>query len=141
MHTDEFKEIGVFELIKNQDFLGTVTKVKSFVKNIIFEFYANSVAEIDDPASKVFHKVYVRGHLCDFSPVVINELFESHRPVVEFEADYDVIIAELTANVRCKWPLAKSFPAAELSLKYSALHKIALKNWMLSMMLQELRNH
>ena len=78
LHIDEFMEIGVFELLKNQHFLGTVTKVKPFVKNFIFEFYANLVAEIDDPASKVFHKVYVRGHLFDFSPIVINEFFESH---------------------------------------------------------------
>ena len=124
MHTDEFKEIRVFELLKNQLLLGIITKVKPVMKNVIFEFYANVVAKIDDPASKVFHKVYVRGHLFDFSPIVINEFFESHRPVVEFEADYDVIIVKLTANVQCKWPAAKSFPVVELSLQYSALQRL-----------------
>ncbi|XP_024025805.1 uncharacterized protein LOC112092857 [Morus notabilis] len=133
VHDAEFKEIGVFELLKEQNLLGTVTKVQPFVKNVVLEFYANLVKEINNPAIDMFHKVFVRGHFFDFSPAVINEFLESHHPVVDFEADYDVIIAEITANVRCKWPPAKSFPALVLSLKYSVLHKIALKNWMPSM--------
>lgn len=129
LHDAEFKEIGVFEFLKAQNLLGTVTKVQQFVKNVL-EFYANLVKEINNPATDMFHKVFVRGHLFDFSPAVINEFFESHCPVVDFEANYDVIIAEITAHVRCKWPPAKSFPVTVLSLKSSVLHKIALKNWM-----------
>lgn len=120
----EFADVGVIELLKNQNLLGTVSIVKPFVKNVVFEFYANLVNEINDPKSPTFSKVFIRGHMFDFSPAVTNEFYESQREVVEFVANYDTIISELTANVRCKWPAAKSFPAAELSLKYSVLHKI-----------------
>ena len=41
----------------------------------------------------------------------------------------NAIIFELTGGISNGWPDGQSFPSLELSLKYSALHWIALKNW------------
>lgn len=128
IYVSDFEEVGVIKLLKKYHLLETVTQVQFFVKNIVFEFYANPVHEINDSQSEIFHKVYVRGHVFNFSPTVINDFFGSHRVSVDCNASYDSIILELIVNVRCKWPKEKSFPAAKLSLKYSVLHKIALKS-------------
>lgn len=130
LNKSEFGELGFLDSLKNHKLLGMVTKLKPSVKDIVLEFYANLVTGANDHKSPMFHKVFVRGHLFDFSPAIINDYYGSHRPVVECEATYDQIISELTASVCSNWPGSKSFPAVELSLKYSVLHKIALKNWM-----------
>ncbi|XP_024018221.1 uncharacterized protein LOC112090643 [Morus notabilis] len=130
LNESKFGELGVLELLKDRSLLGTVTKIKPFVNDVILEFYANLVSGVNDHKSPMFHKVFVIGHLFHFSPAIINDFYGSHRTIVECEASYNQIITELTGNVRCNWPALKSFPAAELSLKYSVLHKIALKNWM-----------
>ena len=82
----------VIGLQKNQHLLAKVSKVKHFVKNIVFEFYANLVIDISNPTPKVFYKVFVRGHMLDFPSVVINEYFDSQRSIVDFMSDYDIII-------------------------------------------------
>ncbi|XP_024022050.1 uncharacterized protein LOC112091798 [Morus notabilis] len=72
----DFRELGIFDLLKAQHLLGTVTRVQPFVKNVVYEFYANLVEEMNNPASDMYHKVFVRGHLFNFSPVVINDFYE-----------------------------------------------------------------
>ncbi|XP_024019818.1 uncharacterized protein LOC112091154 [Morus notabilis] len=130
LHVEEFEEIGIVQLLKKQKLFGTMSKIQPFVKNIVVEFYSNLLKAIKDPRSATFHKVLVCGTKFDFSPTGINVFFESHMESSNLEVDFDKVISELTASVRCLWNNETSFPAADLSLKYSALHKIAVENWL-----------
>ena len=62
---------------------------------------------------------------------MINEYVGCTTEAVYYDAlSLDVIISKLTEGSRKKWPRAKHFPSSELSVKYSILHKIAIKNWL-----------
>ncbi|EXC11329.1 hypothetical protein L484_006894 [Morus notabilis] len=73
---------------------------------------------IKDPRSATIHKVLVRGTKFDFSPTGINVFFESHMESSDLEVDFDKVISELTASVRCLWNNETSFPAADLSVPF-----------------------
>lgn len=127
---EEFEEVGVVELLKKQKLFGTMSKIQPFIKNIVVKFYSNLLKAIKDPRSATFHKVLVRGTTFNFSLTTINNFFESHVEPSDLKVDFDKVISELTASVRCLWTNETSFPAADLSLKYSALYKIAVENWL-----------
>ncbi|XP_024028254.1 uncharacterized protein LOC112093643 [Morus notabilis] len=110
----EFEELGVIQLLKSQNLFGTVSKAKPFVRNIVFEFYANLVSDIAKPESEMFHKVFVRGHIFHFSAEVINDFYGSHREAVQCEVDFDAVISELTAKVQCLHTTSVHKPLAKL---------------------------
>ena len=88
--------------------------VKSHNKDIVQEFYANLKGNIDDLNVPIFHKVFVRRHMFDFSLALIKNYLSC--PMVEntrakeldMHLDIDKVVAELTGFVVTVWPKANS---------------------------------
>ena len=45
-----------------------MSNIPRFVSKVIYEFYANLNDNVCVPGENEFEKVYVRGHMYDFSP-------------------------------------------------------------------------
>ncbi|GAA0164084.1 hypothetical protein LIER_19803 [Lithospermum erythrorhizon] len=84
---------------------GIMSNIGPHWPQLVTEFICNLSEEIVDPASSMFHKVKLRGHLGD-------------------------IISELTGKAITTWPTKGQLQASNLSLKYVVLHKIAITNLM-----------
>ena len=73
----------------------------------------------------------MREHVYDFSPRVISKYRNIPFPEnFNFERDYvlDDVASELLGD-KIDWPRTNMLRVADLTFKYSCLHKIALSNW------------
>ena len=76
--------------VHDRKWLKTVSCIKGFVPRIVHEFYANMSEDIETKRHPCYYKVYVRGHVYDFSCRFINDLFQA--PSFDFDdsnKDYD----------------------------------------------------
>ena len=139
INVDDYKKIEVYELLNDRKLLGTVTMAKHNNKEIVLEFYANLKSDISDVAFPFFHKVTIRSHKFEFSPKLINDYLNRKKVKSQRKRELDVfldmkkVIVELTAQAVSIWPSNNKVPSSILSVKYSALHKIALTNWLPSL--------
>ena len=49
LHAGDFRNLGILELLNEVNWLGTVTKVRKFVKLVVYEFYTNLSKSLGDP--------------------------------------------------------------------------------------------
>ena len=78
-----------------------------------------------------FEKVFVRGHVYEFSPRIISEYFNITIPKnLNYEREYvlDDVALELVGH-KTTWPRTNVFRVVDLTLKYNGLRKITLNNW------------
>ena len=107
---------------------------KHYNKDIVLEFYANLKFDISDVTSPNYQKVTVRSHVFDFSPKLISDYLNCKSVKSQRKRELDVLldmnqfILELTAQAVSVWPSKNKVQSSILSVKYSALHKIALTN-------------
>ena len=100
----------------------------------MLEFYANLKADISDVDSPFYHKVTVRSHEFVFSPKLISDYLNCKKVKSQRKRELNVlldmnrVIVELTAQAIFVWLSNNKVPSSILSVKYSALHKIALTN-------------
>ena len=73
MHDGDFQNLGILELLDEVKLMGTVTKVKKFVKLFVYKFYVNLSKSLGVPGSVDFYRVFTRGHEFELSPKVIND--------------------------------------------------------------------
>lgn len=74
------------------------------------EFIVNIPADLDNPQSKWFGKVFVRGHVVTFLPSVINEfLGRSINPQTELEDTNSQICREITRGLEKNSPVKGKF--------------------------------
>ena len=91
---------------------------------------------ISDDNSPFFESVYVRGHMFEFSPLLISSML--NRPIVkslrkkelDLTLDMHKVAVKLTSSALTHWPTENAIPSAVLTSKYSILHKIAIANWL-----------
>ncbi|KAH6834678.1 hypothetical protein C2S53_019820 [Perilla frutescens var. hirtella] len=101
-----------------------------FIATIVHEFYANLSKSIKDTSSEHAFSVFVRGFWISFSPTVINAYLGREHVVPPAPLfDLSEVAAEPTRGSRCVWPSGHSLLASDLSVKYSILHKIVVRNW------------
>ena len=106
----------------------TVCEVKEYVPRIIREFYANLSEDANSKGKPEFQKVFVRGHLYDFSPKVIYDYLKIL--LYDFDKDYDMdVVASELPSMDNKWLGKKALKVSDLTLKYVGLHKVAMSNW------------
>ncbi|PNX85311.1 hypothetical protein L195_g041379, partial [Trifolium pratense] len=87
---DALKCQDIFHLIKEAGLLKTVADFSPCYELLVKEFLVNIPEECDNPLSKDYQKVYVRGKCIDFSPTVINNyLGRSVEPKPELEVAND----------------------------------------------------
>ena len=95
------------------------------------EFYANFSDNILIQREPQFEKVFVRGHIYEFSPSALYEYLNITIPEdFDFEKDYvlDDIATEIL-GYKCVWPKANVLRVTDLTLKSNGLHKMTLRNW------------
>ncbi|MCI35634.1 envelope-like protein, partial [Trifolium medium] len=69
------------------------------------EFLVNIPEDCDNPLSKEYLKVFVRGKCVEFSPTVINKFLERNEdPQPEVEVTDNDVCKEITANQVKVWP-------------------------------------
>ncbi|XP_073131770.1 uncharacterized protein [Henckelia pumila] len=124
----------ITDLLLKENLMLTVTKPNSYVMDIVYEFYENLSQQSSVAGSPFYHMVYVRGHVFDFSPAIIDEYFgRSHAEsddlceyIPDTYIDLDEVATELI-GVPTKW---ESRPrSSTLTSKYAILSRIGLCNW------------
>ena len=108
-----------------------MSNIPRFVTKVIHEFYANLSDKILIVGDDEFEKVFVQGHVYEFSPRVISEYLNITIPEnFNYERDYalDDVASELLGH-KTTWPRTNVLRVANLTLKYIGLHKIVLSNW------------
>ena len=108
-----------------------MSNIPLFLTTVVHEFYANLSDNIAVEGEEQFEKVFVRGHVYEFSPRVINEYLNISIPEdFVFENDYvfDDVATELL-GYKTTWPKINVLMVVDLTPKNNGLHKIALSNW------------
>ncbi|MCI03833.1 envelope-like protein, partial [Trifolium medium] len=94
------------------------------------EFLVNTSEDCDDPLSKEFRKVFVRGRCVEFSPTVINQYLErNEEPQAEAEVSDNDVCKAITANHIKQWPRKGKLSSSKLTMKYAVLNRIGAVNW------------
>ena len=94
------------------------------------EFYDNLSDNIIVLGERQFEKVYVRGHIYNFSRVAICDYLHILVPDdFHFKMDYalDDVAIELLVY-KCIWSKSNVLKVTDVTLKYNELHKISLSN-------------
>ena len=76
MDLESFRILGVSKNIIDNEWK-QILCVKEFVPRIVREFYANLFEDVDCEGKPTFQKVFLRGHVYEFSPKVIYDFFEN----------------------------------------------------------------
>ncbi|KAG9450314.1 hypothetical protein H6P81_010279 [Aristolochia fimbriata] len=121
----EFK--SVLPLLEKLHLKGTISNFMPYSEEVVLEFYSN----LDKPMKRCRNFIYVRGHWYLFDSNIISEYL--HLPIYAEEREEEedaVMLQELTSGKLCGWSYSYSIPASSLTLKYAALHKIAVWNWL-----------
>ena len=129
MKLESFRAVGVERIVCERGWESTVSNIPRFVTKAIHEFYAKLNDNMLVEGEEHFEKVFIRRHVYDFSPRVINEYINISIPEnFNFERDYvlDDVASELLGH-KTDWPRTNVLRVADLTLKYNGLHKIALR--------------
>ena len=119
----------VMNLIKEAGLIKTVCNLGECYEKLVKEFIVNIPAECDNPLSREYQKVYVRGECVNFSPNIINRfLMIDDEGVAELEATDNQVSKEITANKVKVWPTKGKISSGKLSVKYAILNRIGASN-------------
>lgn len=105
-----------------------------FVAALVYEFYVNLSPSIMVDGSAQFHKVYVRGHVFNFSAKLINDLFgfgseeDEVDELSDDEVNKDDIATELY-GVDSVWPIEKRLKVSKLTTTYAMLTRVGKYKW------------
>jgi hypothetical protein len=95
----------VMELIKEAGLMKTVCNLGECYEKLVKEFVVNILEDCDNPLSREYQKIYVRGKCVNFSPNIINKFLGSaEEGVAELEATDNQVCREVTANKVRTWP-------------------------------------
>ena len=132
-HKDHEK-IEIIKLLSERKILDSVSFAKPYNRVIMQEFYANLKKEIFDDTSPFYERVYVRGHMFEFSLLLISSMLNcplmnsSRKKELDLNFDMHKVAVELTSSALTHWPTENAIASAILTSKYSILHKIAIAN-------------
>ena len=76
LHSKDFAQSGIMELLGEMNLLGFVSKLRPFVTQIVLEFYVNLSKDMEYPANPNFQRTVVWGHTFSFFPSIINQYWE-----------------------------------------------------------------
>ena len=131
MKLESFRSVGVERIVCERGWEFTISNIPRFVTKVIHEYYANLSDNIVVEREDVYEKVFVKGHVHDFSPRVISEYLNISIPKnFNLERDYalDDVTTELLGH-KTNWSRTNVLRLANLTLKYNGIHKIARSNW------------
>ena len=80
MKLDSFRVVGVQKIVEDRGWESTISNIPRFVTKVVHKFYANLIDNIIVEGEASFEKVFVRGHIYEFSPRVIYEYLNIPTP-------------------------------------------------------------
>lgn len=120
----------VMKLIKHAGLMKTVSGLGDCYEKVVKEFLVNIPEDCDNPVSKEYQKVFVRGKEIAFSPTIINQyLGRSEEPCAEMEATDNTICQAITGGKVKEWPKKGKLQASKLTPVFNILNRIAAANW------------
>ena len=128
------REALTWRLLEDREWIHTVSNVKGFIHTVVHEFYANLFEIVNVAESLEFEKVYVHGHIYEFSPKEICEYLKIPMySFNDFDRTYimDGVASELL-RIKSTWLENNSLRASKITFKYYGVHKIAMNNWSLT---------
>ena len=125
---DSFRVVGVQKIVEDRGWVSTISNIPRFITKDVHEFYANLSDNIVVQGETQFERVFVKGHIYEFSPRLIYEYL--NIPILEnfeFEKDYvlDDVATELL-NYKCVWPTTNVLRVVTLPLSIMAFTKFPL---------------
>ena len=102
-HKDHEK-IGIIKLLSEKKFLDSVSFAKPYNRVIVQEFYTNLKKGISYENSPFYESVYVRGHMFEFSPLLISSMLNypivksSRKKKLDLNLDIYKVAVELTSS-------------------------------------------
>ncbi|XP_073153522.1 uncharacterized protein [Henckelia pumila] len=113
-----------------RNILSTVTTAGPYCRELVREFYCNLTEAVKDPRYMKYGKVYVRGQIFSFSPIIINGFLQTPASDDDALPTMDEMTSVITGGHVTIYPAhPKKFPVAKLTSFYSVLHKTAVKTW------------
>ncbi|XP_010445480.1 PREDICTED: uncharacterized protein LOC104728149 [Camelina sativa] len=124
-----------YKILSDFGLLPTVTEVDSFVGNIVKEFYAN-LAEAEMEGVDTL-KVFVHGSMYEFSPSIINRMYQlpnesyplNATPIQVHESLDDIVTLPTNGQIHA-WDLCSK---KEMGDTVAMLQKICCQNWIPTM--------
>ncbi|XP_073147831.1 uncharacterized protein [Henckelia pumila] len=121
---------GDNEISREDNYSVTSYMQASFCKELVREFYYNLTKEVKHPRFLKYEKVYVRGHIFQFSPAVINGFLRTSSADNVDLPSLDKMISVITGGQVTMFPAhPKKLSASKLTSMYSVLHNTAGKTW------------
>ena len=115
----------VMKLIQEAGLMKTVCNLGDCYEKLMKEFLVNIHEECDNPLSREYQKVYVRGECVNISPNIINRFLGiDEGGVVELEVTNNQVSKEVTADTVKAWPKKGKISSRKLSVKYAILNRI-----------------
>ncbi|KAM6548649.1 hypothetical protein CsatB_020325 [Cannabis sativa] len=121
---------GIVKFIQFHQWENTLTGFIGFIANIIKEFYANLTDDFLDENSRLYRRVYVRGHWFSFSEKDIAQALQLPENVSNavMSMDRDLMHSELT-GARSELKPGESLRITHLTFAHASLMRFALSNW------------
>lgn len=108
----------------------TVCNLGDLYEKLVKEFLVNISNDCENPISREYQKVFVRGECVNFSPNVINKFLGVEEiNIPKLEVTDNQVCKEVTANQIKVCPKKKKISSRKLSVKYAILNRIAAVNW------------
>ncbi|KAG7559036.1 Integrase catalytic core [Arabidopsis thaliana x Arabidopsis arenosa] len=123
---------AIQQLLSDAGLLPTVTEIDSYVNEVVMEFYAN--LPDSEEGEKDGHRVFVRGTMFEFSPTIINQMFQ--LPNIPYSVDQPLLhVPESLDEIALSLSNGKALTWKQLSTRLfddnvSLLNKICCHNWM-----------
>lgn len=120
-----------------------ITVFEPYSESLVREFYANLIVYTSKPNCLKFEKVYVEGHIMDFSPSAISKYYKNFTSIDTLHEilELDEIYAAIAGKGKCHWPSCRYIDAIELGMKYNLLNKISIHIWCLTKNTNKVYDH
>jgi hypothetical protein len=107
----------VIDLIEKAGLMKLVSRLESCYEKLVKELLVNIVEDCDNPLSKEYHQVFVRGRCVEFSPAIVNRfLGRNEDDYTELEITNNEFCKTITANQVNVWPMKGKVPSVMLSV-------------------------
>ncbi|KAM6574826.1 hypothetical protein CsatA_023153 [Cannabis sativa] len=122
------KPFGVYNMLKERQWVDTLIGFDGYVDRIVKEFYANITDEFLDEDSFIFGKVFVRGHWYSFTVKDVPEALNLPMGIEPTDVEFDrqKVFGYLSGDNEIE--LSDTMHMSQLTYQHAALMRFALSN-------------
>ncbi|KAM6600626.1 hypothetical protein CsatA_020235 [Cannabis sativa] len=123
------KPFGVYNMLKERQWVDTLIGFDGYVDRIVKEFYANITDEFLDEDSFMFGKVFVRGHWYSFTVKDVAETLNLPMGIEPTDVEFDrqKVFGYLSGDNEIE--LSDTMHMSQLTYQHAAFMRFALSNW------------